>query len=117
MNFLKGRVKAGRVVLPEFGDQSVPLPRLTLPPEDGADVTVGLRPETFKRGGSAELELKVEIVEHLGDETFAYARQAGGQIVTIAVAEGRDLLTGQTIRATFDPARVLLFGRSGGRIR
>ena len=117
MNFLNGRVKGGRVVLPEFGDQSVPLPKLTLPPDDGAEVTVGIRPEVFKRGGVAELELKVEIVEHLGDETFAYARQTGGQVVTIAVAEGRDLRTGQTIKATFDPAKVLLFGKSGKRLR
>ncbi len=117
MNFLKGRVQGGRVVLPEFGDQSVPLPKLTLPPEEGVEVTVGIRPETFKRGGVAELDLKVEIVEHLGDETFAYARQAGGQVVTIAVAEGRDLRPGQTIKAMFDPAKALLFGRSGKRIR
>ena len=117
MNFLKGRVQAGRVVLPEFADQSVPLPKLVLPPDNGAQVTIGIRPETFKRGGSAELDLKVEIVEHLGDETFAYARQVGGQVVTIAVAEGRDLKTGQTIKATFDPAKVLLFGKDGKRIR
>ena len=117
MNFLKGRVQAGRVVLPEFADQSVLLPKLVLPPDNGAQVTIGIRPETFKRGGSAELDLKVEIVEHLGDETFAYARQVGGQVVTIAVAEGRDLKTGQTIKATFDPAKVLLFGKDGKRIR
>ena len=117
MNFLKGRVKAGRVVLPEFGDQSVPLPKLTLPPEEGAEVTIGIRPETFKRGGEAVLDLKVEIVEHLGDETYAYARQAGGQVITIAVAEGRGLRPGQTIGAMFDPSRMLLFSRSGKRIR
>ena len=117
MNFLKGRVSGGRIVLPEFGGQSVPLPRLTLPPDEGAEVTLGIRPETFKRGGAAELDLKIEIVEHLGDETYAYARQAGGQVVTIAVAEGRDLVPGHTIKATFDPARVLLFTKSGKRIR
>ena len=117
MNFLKGQVKAGRVVLPEFGDQSVPLPKLTLPPEEGAEVTIGIRPETFKRGGEADLDLKVEIVEHLGDETYAYARQAGGQVITIAVAEGRGLRPGQTIGAMFDPSRMLLFSRSGKRIR
>ena len=117
MNFLKGRVQSGRIVLPEFGNQSVPLPKLTLPPGEGAEVTVGIRPETFKRGGEAELDLKIEIVEHLGDETFAYARQAGGQVVTIAVAEGRDLATGHTIKSTFDPAKALLFDKSGKRLR
>ena len=104
-------------MLPEFGDQSVPLPKLTLPPDEGAEVTLGIRPETFKRGGAAELDLNIEIVEHLGDETFAYARQAGGQVITIAVADGRDLRPGQTIKAMFEPAKVLIFGRSGQRIR
>ena len=117
MNFLKGRVTAGRLVLPEFGGQSVPLPRLALPLDEGTKVTLGIRPETFKRGGSAELDLRVEIVEHLGDETFAYARQEGGQVVTISVAEGRDLTPGHTIKATFDPAKVLLFDSAGQRLR
>ena len=34
-----------------------------------------------------------------------------------AVAEGRALRPGQTIGAMFDPSRVLLFGRSGKRLR
>ena len=37
--------------------------------------------------------------------------------MTIAVADGRDLHPGQTIKAMFDPAKALLFGRSGNRIR
>ena len=96
---------------------TIPLTKLTLPPEEGATVTVGIRPEAFKRGGDARLNLTVEIVEHLGDETFAYARQAGGQVVTISVSDGRALRPGQTISATFDPAKAQLFGKSGKRIR
>jgi lactose/L-arabinose transport system ATP-binding protein len=119
MNFLKGKVAAGgeRIELPEFGGQTIPMPKLILPPDEGATVMVGIRPEAFKRGGVAELDLMVEIVEHLGDETFAYARQSGGQVVTIAVAEGRALRQGHRITARFDPGRALLFGRSGLRLR
>jgi len=117
MNFVKGVVRAGQVVLPEFGDQSFPLAGMTLPPSDGAQVTVGIRPELFKKGGSASLKLVVEIVEHLGDESYAYARQDGGQVVTVAVNDGRALATGQTLTVTFDPARVLLFDKSGKRYR
>jgi lactose/L-arabinose transport system ATP-binding protein len=117
MNFLAGKVQNGRILLPEFGNQTIPMAPLKLPPDEGATVTVGIRPEAFKRGGEATLSLVVEIVEHLGDESFAYARQAGGQVVTISVSDGRGVLPGQTITATFDPARALVFNKSGQRIR
>ncbi len=117
MNFLKGRVDSARITLPEFAGQSIPLGRFSVPPDNGAEVTVGIRPETFKRGGDAKLDLVVEIVEHLGDESYAYARQAGGQVMTIAVNDGRALRPGQTISATFDPTKALLFAQSGRRIR
>jgi len=117
MNFLAGKVQNGRIMLPEFGNQTIPMAHLKLPPDEGATVTVGIRPEAFKRGGDATLSLTVEIIEHLGDESFAYARQAGGQVVTISVNDGRNLQTGQTLTATFDPARALLFNKSGQRIR
>jgi lactose/L-arabinose transport system ATP-binding protein len=117
MNFLKGVVRGGRIVLPEFGDQSIPMARMTLPPSDGANVTVGIRPEHFKKGGEAVLKLVVEIVEHLGDESYAYARQDGGQVVTICVNEGRGLQMGQVVEATFDPAKVLVFDKVGKRYR
>ncbi|MBC7736845.1 MAG: sn-glycerol-3-phosphate ABC transporter ATP-binding protein UgpC [Candidatus Saccharibacteria bacterium] len=117
MNFLKGVIRGNSIVLPEFGDQSIPLTQLTLPPGDGASVTVGIRPEHFKKGGDASLKLVVEIVEHLGDESYAYARQDGGQVVTICVNDGRGLQMGQVVEATFDPAKVLLFDRGGQRYR
>ena len=117
MNFLAGKVKGNQIVLPEFGNQTIPLTKMILPPLDGDTVTVGIRPDAFKRGGDATLNLTVEIVEHLGDESYAYARQAGGQVVTISVHDGRALRPGQTISATFDPAKALLFDKGGKRIR
>jgi lactose/L-arabinose transport system ATP-binding protein len=117
MNFLSGKISNGRILLPEFGNQSIPLAKLILPPDEGATVTVGIRPDAFKRGGDASLDLTVEIVEHLGDESFAYARQAGGQVITISVSDGRNLRPGATLTATFNPAKALLFDRSGKRIR
>jgi len=117
MNFLQGIVRGNSILLPEFGDQTIPLTRLVLPPAEGAPVTVGIRPEHFKKGGVATLNLVVEIVEHLGDESYAYARQNGGQVVTICVNDGRALKMGQTVTATFDPAKVLLFDRAGKRYR
>ena len=117
MNFLKGRIEGTQIRLPEFGGQTLPLTRYNLPPSESETVTVGIRPETFKRGGEASLALTIEIIEHLGGETFAYARQGDGQILTVAIDEGRDLRPGQQIAARFDAARALLFDSHGRRIR
>jgi lactose/L-arabinose transport system ATP-binding protein len=117
MNFLAGVVEQDRVRLPEFGNQSIPLGHLANPPAQGNEVTVGIRPEAFKRGGAAGLELTIEIVEHLGNESFAYARQSGGQMLTLATEDGRGLQPGQRIEARFDPAQIMVFDKSGQRIR
>ena len=117
MNFLKAKVAQGALALIDLPGQSLPLTQ-TLP--EGTEVTVGLRPDIFKRGGSAHLDLTIEIVEQLGAETYAYARAGAdvdGQPLTIAVTEGRDLRAGQALHVTFDPTRALLFGKDGQRLR
>ncbi len=117
MNFLPGVVVGNTVRLAEFEGQSIPLGPLHAPPPEGAEVTVGIRPEAFRNGGEAGLDLTIEIVEHLGSESFAYARQAGGQLLTLASAEGRDMKPGHRITARFDPAAAMIFETSGARIR
>ncbi|NBZ88970.1 ABC transporter ATP-binding protein [Stagnihabitans tardus] len=117
MNFLKARVQNGQLALVDLPGQTLPLTQ-SLP--EGSEVTVGLRPDIFKRGGTAHLDLTIEIVEQLGAETYAYARAGAdidGQPLTIAVTEGRDLRPGQALKVTFDPARALLFGKDGQRLR
>ena len=84
---------------------------------DGTAVTVGIRPDSFKAGGSAALEVKVEIIEHLGAETYAYARRGIGDVLTIATDNDRNLKSGDAYKAHFDPASALIFGADGLRIR
>jgi lactose/L-arabinose transport system ATP-binding protein len=118
MNFLTATVQGGHLTLPDLAGQTLPLPPLQTPLADQTQVTLGLRPDIFKRGGTASLALTIEIVEQLGGETFAYARQGGSaQIMTIAVEDGRALRPGQSLTATFDPARALLFDTNGQRLR
>ena len=118
MNFLAARVQGASLVLPELSNQSLPMPPLRAPLADGTNVTLGMRPDIFKRGGGASLALTIEIVEQLGGETFAYARLGGStQIMTIAVEDGRALRPGQALTATFDPGRALLFDSNGQRLR
>ncbi len=117
MNFLKAVVAGANLTLPEL-DQILPMPPLSTRLADGTEVTLGLRPDIFKRGGSASLNLTIEIVEQLGGETFAYARQGvSTQVLTIAVEDGRALRPGQALTASFDPTRALLFDALGQRLR
>ncbi len=119
MNFLPGTIAKERTVvrLPAHGDHEIPLAGVAAVPADGTSVTVGLRPGHFNTTGSAELDLTIEMVEHLGLETFVYARHGKGDVITIATQDGRGLKAGEALSAHFDPASVLLFDSDGERIR
>ena len=117
MNFLPAVVNNGALTLPEYGGQVIPLPPLTTKLAENAEVTVGIRPEHFRAGGSAALDLTIEIIEHLGGESYAYARQGKANVLTIATHSGRDWTSGQKIKAEFDPAKTLLFSPTGQRLR
>jgi ABC-type sugar transport system ATPase subunit len=76
VSFPKGVVAGGGTVLSGFAGQSIPQARMTLPPPEGATVTVGIKPAHFKRGGEATLKLLVEGVAYLGDESCAMQGRA-----------------------------------------
>ena len=117
MNFLRGVVSKSKLSLPDHGGVEFDLPDLAQKLPDGTAVTAGIRPDNFKRGGAATLPSTVEIVEHLGGETFVYARAGTADVLTIAVDDGRSLKHGDKLAAKFDPAQVLLFDSAGKRLR
>ena len=117
MNFISAYVRGKTLVLPDFDGQVLPMPPVTTVMAEDAAVTLGIRPEHFRAGGSASLDLTIEIIEHLGGESFAYARQGRSNVLTIATNGGRGWAAGDRIRAEFDPAAVLLFSPQGQRIR
>ena len=114
MNFLRGVVADGGIRLPDYEGQSIPLAS-RLP--TGTEVTVGIRPEHFAAGGSARLDLVVEMIEHLGAETYAYARAGEGALLTIATHADRSLEAGSRLAASFDPRAALVFNAQGERVR
>ena len=122
MNFFKGRLERvgdgkWQVRLPAFADAAIPLEITGSEATSGDEVTFGLRPEHFDETGSASLELMIEMLEHLGGETFAFARYGNGELVTIQTRNGRSLKSGQPINARFDPAKALVFDDKGMRLR
>jgi lactose/L-arabinose transport system ATP-binding protein len=117
MNFFKGVAESASTVrLPEFGNAIIPVALKSSNLTKGTNVTVGVRPEHFNATGSARLEMVIDMLEHLGGETFAYARSGTGDLVIIETKNGRDLKSGQTLDARFDPAAALVFDDAGKRI-
>ena len=122
MNFLNG-IAAGAeggkltIRLPDYGNQRIAVPAPDTVVATDAPLTVGIRPGHFSDSGEASLDLQVELLEHLGNETFIYAGYGTGGLITIAMHDDRDLAAGQALKARFDPARVLLFGADEQRIR
>ena len=121
MNFLSG-VVAGHdatgllVTLTDLDGKGLVIP-LDAALQTGEAVTIGVRPEHFSDTGAMALPLTIDIIEHLGGETFAYARHGHSDVITIRVQHGRDLKPGQTIEARFEPKSVLVFDAGGQRIR
>jgi lactose/L-arabinose transport system ATP-binding protein len=114
MNFIKGVFENGRVTLPEYGAANFPVAVSANAPRN---VTVGIRPDAFGTGGSESLPIKVEIVEHLGSESYAYGRSGSGELLTIATGNDRQVKPGDEFQARFNPQSLLLFAEDGKRIR
>ena len=117
MNFLRGVISKSNLILSDHGNLQIALPKLVQKLPDGTAVTMGIRPEHFKRGGTAALPVSVDIVEHLGGETFIHAGVGSSSNLTIASDDGRKLKNGDKLAAKFDPSAVLLFDNSGRRLR
>lgn len=117
MNFLKGIVETGgtEVRLPDLGNAIIPVRVKDATP--GSTVTIGIRPEHFGDAGSASLDLTIDMLEHLGGETFAYARHGEGELIIIETKNGRGLKSGDAIAARFDPTVALVFDADGRRLR
>ncbi len=121
MNFFEGRVAGGdgqlcRVELTGFGGAIVAVPLKGSMPPVGTEVTLGVRPEHFGDEGDGRLKLTIDMLEHLGGDTFAYARSEGGAMVVIETKQGRKLESGQVYEARFDSALSLVFAKDGKRI-
>ena len=111
-----GALHTCQVALAGFDNAVVTLPLQGNLPALGTSVSVGVRPEHFQEDGDACLPVTIDMLEHLGGETFAYARASSGAMVVIETKNGRSLRSGQALEARFDAARALLFDQSGARI-
>ncbi|MEO9168026.1 MAG: TOBE domain-containing protein, partial [Aestuariivirga sp.] len=113
-NVAKGKIS---VSLPSYNNIKIEFASKSNTLKIGDEITVGLRPQHFSTKGDLTFKLTVELAEHLGSETFVYAGNTTGELLTIATTNGRDLKIGQKFEAHFAPENALLFDANGNRIR
>ena len=79
MNFLPARLEDGKLKLP-FGDAPIPAGTTT----DKRDVIAGIRPEYFEDaaidGGGLRFKAKLDVVESMGSELYAYFDAHAGEV-------------------------------------
>ncbi len=122
INFVKGVVDSQaksklKIRLPSYGKALFEFAAPKAPLKIGESVVVGLRPQHFGTGGTQKFDLTVELVEHLGGESFVYAGNGSGELLTMAVQSARGIKSGDKIEARFDPSKALLFTEAGQRVR
>jgi ABC-type sugar transport system ATPase subunit len=119
MNFFEAKVKrveGGRACVVGGGFRSFDLPVASL--KVGDVLTVGVRPEHLGRGadGSFAVEGVVELVERLGESSFAYLRRGDDKLL-VAEVRGRQTPTpGDRATLTAEARDVHVFDASGLRI-
>jgi multiple sugar transport system ATP-binding protein len=82
----------------------------------GDKIAFGIRPEHMgitEAAGTRFADVKVDLVEQLGDQTMLYASTKGGQPLTIALNGQQSIATGATVTAYVDPERYHVFSADG----
>ncbi len=123
MNFLDSTIVGGGGDSVTLALDSDPAVRLTLPIKErvneGARVSLGIRPEHFADagGGDADLTVHVDVAEHLGNTSYVYARTEGGEQLIIERPESRDVGNRDRLTVGLYARRAFLFNSKGERLR
>jgi lactose/L-arabinose transport system ATP-binding protein len=124
MNFLKARVEAaeaGRLTVSLLNQPQV---RLTLPIastalKSGDDVSLGIRPESFREAGQgdADLAVEVDVAEHLGNTSYVYAHVSRDERIIIEREDSRDATNKDSLTVGIAAADTFLFDHAGLRVK
>jgi len=117
MNFVEGTVLSleGGATVNVSSSQFKLRQRLT-DHKVGDKVTFGIRPEHIgiaEDAGVKLADLRVDLVEQLGDATMIYASTMRGQPLTIALEGQRNIAPGTMVPTYIDPGRYHIFGPDG----
>jgi multiple sugar transport system ATP-binding protein len=79
-------------------------------------IVFGIRPEHMgitEAAGTKLADVRVDLVEQLGDQTMLYASTQGGQPLTIALNGQQSIAAGTTVTAYVDPTKYHAFSEDG----
>ncbi|WP_424929767.1 ABC transporter ATP-binding protein [Amaricoccus tamworthensis] len=109
MNFMKGKVKGGEVVVPALDNASIQT-SVALP-GDGSDIIVGIRPQhlAVREGASP---VKVDIRERLGGVAYDYLNTPTGERIVVETKGDEAIPEGTGVVVEFDPADAMFFDAS-----
>ena len=114
MNLLRAHNIEGHARL---GHVEVPIPRDTAT-KAGGDITVGVRPESWRIVGEGEgIPVKVTVVEELGADGFVYGtsgEEGTPDQVIVRIDARRNHQKGETLYVTTDPENVHVFDTDSG---
>ena len=79
----------------------------------GAKVTVGVRPEHINLVESGGLPARVQVVEHLGGESYVHLQMDSGEAVTVRVNGETRVAPDQQVQMALDPKCIHIFDGNG----
>ena len=111
MNFLPARLSHGGTAATLESGLVVPFTDGRRPGEEGAAITIGIRPEHLVPGGS-DLSIEIDLVERLGSETVVIGRLANGALLSAKLAGGPP--PGEHLGLGLPPAMIHVFDTASG---
>jgi len=114
MNMLKGCVarSEGHTAVRLVDGTLIELPGREFAQENGAPVTLGIRPEHVEIG-QGPLEVKIDTSEILGSETISHCQLASGQPFTVSQRGISGARTGTALKVTLPVPFVHIFDAAG----
>ena len=109
MNLLPATLAEGAA---RIDDATITLPDAT-DAAPGASVTLGIRPEHVRISAAPDLAVRVEFVERLGGETFAYGTTTGGLKLTVRQDGQSSTHRGDTLHVALPKERLHVFDSAG----
>lgn len=121
MNFIPAKVMLcdGAALVLNVGDnETVTLPSIEQPLEQGSMINLGIRPEHFEinHDHSVKLTFQSEVVERLGNSTYMFGQSCGVDGFKVHLPGDQEVTKFQTVDLSCDAADCHLFDGNGHRI-
>ncbi len=120
MNFLPVAVQSSdahhlTVALPS--GEAFTIPAAPDVPTTGSRMTLGIRPEHIRLVAEGGIAGRVQIVEHLGSETYLHVTIASGETLVVRVGGQSTVTADQHVHLSFDEQAIHLFDDDGQALR